>query len=177
MKQCKQHPPSTRRYLDTTVRSRWERVQDLWFAPKRFESRALYEGLGVALIKRYVPTGGDFVIRRCGIRIADIRGTLDSLIRFEQLTRKLEAIHEVVFLAFLGFSLWRARLRQTTLFDFGFAVLVYIVLILSPAMLQRYNRLRVYPIIRRLVASQMRFRQEDVGEPSAARGLVAAHSQ
>ncbi len=97
----------------------------------------------VLLIKRYVPTGGDFFIRRYGIRIAQIRGSLDSLIHFERYTRRLEAIHEIAFLGFMTFSLRRAILHQTTLLDFAFAVLVYVVLILSPAMLQRYNRLRV----------------------------------
>jgi glycosyl-4,4'-diaponeurosporenoate acyltransferase len=145
------------RYIDGGPRRFWERLQDLWFAPKRFESTALYERLGVLLIKRYAPTGGDFFIRRYGIRIADIRGNLDSLIRFEHLTRRLEAIHEIVFLGFLAFSLRRAILRQTTLLELASALVVYIVLILSPALLQRYNRLRVYAAIRRLAGRQMRF--------------------
>jgi hypothetical protein len=123
---------------------------DLWFSPKPFESEVLYERLGVLFIKRYVPTGGDFFIRRYGIRIAHIRGNLESLIHFERYTRRLEAIHEVAFLGFLAFSLRRAILRQTTPQDFGFAVVVYLALILSPAMLQRYNRLRVCAVIRRM---------------------------
>ncbi len=97
------------------------------------------------------------------MRIVDVRGGLDSLIHFERYTRRLEAIHEIVFLGFVGFSLWRAIVHQTMLVDFGFAIVVYIVLILSPAMLQRYNRLRVYPVIRRLAASQGHFKHEDAG--------------
>ncbi len=61
-----------RRYLDARSRSSLERLQDLWFAPKRFESTTLYERLGVVLVKRYAPTGGDFVNRRYGISIAVI---------------------------------------------------------------------------------------------------------
>jgi hypothetical protein len=129
---------------------------DIWFAPKHFESTALYERLGVLFLKRYVPTGGDFVRRRYGVRIVDIRGNLDSLIQFERCTRKLETLHVIAFLSFLSWSLWRAITRQTTLIDFVIAMLVYIVLILSPAMLQRYNRLRVHAIIRRLTAQQLR---------------------
>jgi len=129
---------------------------DIWFAPKHFESTALYERLGVLFVKRYVPTGGDFVRRRYGVRIVDIRGNLDSLIQFERCTRKLETVHVIAFLSFLSWSLWRAITRQTTLIDFVIAMLVYIVLILSPAMLQRYNRLRVHAIIRRLTAQQLR---------------------
>ena len=141
-----------------------QRVLDVWFSPKRFESEALYERLGVLFIKRYVPTGGDFFIRRYGIRIAHIRGDLASLIHFERYTRRLEAIHEVAFLGFLAFSLRRAILRQTTLLEFGFAVVVYVALILSPAMLQRYNRVRVCPVIRR-----MRARTERMGGARAVR--------
>jgi Glycosyl-4,4'-diaponeurosporenoate acyltransferase len=137
----------------------------------------LYERLGVLLIKRYVPTGGDVFIHRYGIRIVDIRGTLNSLIRFERLTLRLEAIHELAFLGFLGVSLWRALRRQTTLVDRGFALVIYLVLIVSPALLQRYNRLRVYPIIQRLGVAQKRFRQKDASDPSAAPLPEAVRSQ
>ncbi len=150
MHKRKQLPQSALRYLDGSPRSFLERLQELWFAPKRFESTALYERLGVLLIKKYAPTGGDFFIRRYGIRIVNVRGTLDSLIHFERYTRRLEAIHEIVFLGFVGWSLWRAIVHQTTLLDLGFAIVVYILLILSPAMLQRYNRLRIYPVIQHL---------------------------
>ncbi len=136
---------------------------DIWFAPKHFESTALYERLGVLFVKRYVPTGGDIVRNRYGIRIVDIHGNLESLIQFEQCTRKLEAIHVTAFLGFSAWSLWRAITRETTLIDFGMAVLIYIVLILSPAMLQRYNRLRVHAAIRRLMARQLRSARGSAG--------------
>ena len=131
---------------------------DIWFAPKHFESTALYERLGVRFVKRYVPTGGDFFRHRYGIRIVDIRGDLNSLIQFEKCTRKLEAIHVTAFLGFLAWSLWRAIIRQTSVMDFGIAFLVYVTLILSPAMLQRYNRLRVNAVIRRMMGRQLRSR-------------------
>jgi hypothetical protein len=127
-----------------------QHLLDAWFSRKRFENEVLYERLGVLFIKRYVPTGGDFFIRRYGIRIARIRGNLESLVQFERFTRRLELIHEIVFLGFLAFSLRRAILHQTTLLDLAFAVVVYVVLILSPAMLQRYNRLRVCAVISRM---------------------------
>ncbi len=141
------------RYRNGGTRSFVQRLLDLWFAPKRAESPALYERLGVRLVKKYAPTGGDYFIRRYGIRIVDVRGNLDSLVHFEHYTRRLEAIHEIAFLGFVGFSLWRALTHRTGWLNFGFAVVVYILLILSPAMLQRYNRLRLYPVIRRLEAS------------------------
>ncbi len=159
-----QLPPSANRYIDGGSRSFLERLQDLWFAPKRFESTALYERLGVLLVKKYAPTGGDFFIRRYGIRIVDVRGSLDSLIRFERYTRRLEAIHEIAFLGFVVFSVWRAVTHQTTLLDFGFAIVVYVLLILSPALLQRYNRLRLYPVIRHLAARQRPYKHDDYHE-------------
>jgi hypothetical protein len=131
---------------------------DIWFAPKRIESTALYERLGVLFIKRYVPTGGGFFRQRYGVRIVDIRGNLNSLIRFERCTRKLEAIHVTAFLGFLSWSLWRAITHRTSVLDFGIAFLVYVMLILSPAMLQRYNRLRVNAVVRRMMRRQLRSR-------------------
>ncbi len=142
------------RYLDGGPRSILERLADLWFAPHRFESKALYERLGVLLVKQYAPTGGDIVNRRYRITIADIHPTLDSLIRFERLTRVWEAIHVIAFLGFFTFSLKRAITRRTSWLDFGFAIVVYLSLILSPALLQRYNRLRVYAAIRHMAAKQ-----------------------
>jgi len=135
-----------------------QRVLDAWFAPKRFESTTLYERMGVLIIKQYAPTGGDFFIRRYGVRIADIRGSLDSLMKLERLTRRLEAIHEIAFLGFQTWSVWRAATRRTTLPTLGFATTVYVLLILSPAMLQRYNRLRVNAVIRHQLARQMQSR-------------------
>ena len=159
-----EHKPilhSAMHYMDGSSRSSLEHILDLWFAPKRFESMTLYERLGVLLVKKYAPTGGDFVNRRYGVTIADIHGTVDSLVKFEKMTRRLEAIHVIAFLGFLTFSLWRAITRKTTVLDFGFAIIVYLLLILSPAMLQRYNRLRVYAAIRRLGARQLRSKHED----------------
>src|SRR5258707_15218907 len=113
------------RQSDESYSSPLQHLLDVWFSPKRFESEALYERLGVLFLKRYLPTGGDFFIRRYGIRIAQIRGSLESLIRFERYTRRLEGIHEIAFLCFLAFSVRRAVLRHTTGLDFGFAVVVY----------------------------------------------------
>lgn len=139
-----------------TGHPRLQHLLDVWFSPKHIKSAVLYERLGVLFIKRYVPTGGDFFIHRYGIRIAHIRGSLESLIHFERFTRRLEAIHEIAFLGFMIFSLRRAIVHRATLLDFAFAVVVYVVLILSPAMLQRYNRLRVCVAIRRMRAQQAR---------------------
>ncbi len=74
------------------------RAWDVWFAPKRFESPHLYERLGVLWIKRYVPTGGDYFRKKYGVRVIDIKSTIESLLTFEERTRVYEAIHVLVFL-------------------------------------------------------------------------------
>ncbi|MGE5224339.1 MAG: hypothetical protein ACM3PY_18025 [Omnitrophica WOR_2 bacterium] len=140
--------------MDDSERSWLDRLLESWYAPKAFESTTLYERLGVLLVKRYAPTGGDFVNRRYGIRIANISSNLDTLRSYERFTRRLEAIHEIVFLGFAAWSVRRAATRKTTLIDLGFALVVYVALILSPAMLQRYNRLRVDAVIRRAEARE-----------------------
>jgi Glycosyl-4,4'-diaponeurosporenoate acyltransferase len=84
------------------------------------------------------------------VHIADVHLDPDSLVQFERLTRRLEAIHEVVFLGFVAFSIRRELLRRRGILHLAFEIAVYVLLILSPAMLQRYNRLRVYPLIRRM---------------------------
>ncbi len=135
------------RYIDPDRLPIGERLIELWFAPKPFESTRLYERLGVRLLKRYVPTGGDYFIQRYGIRIVDVQGNLDSLVRFERLTRIQESLHIFFFIFFVLFSLWRWLSGKTGFFNFLFAIVVYILLILSPVELQRYNRLRIYRAI------------------------------
>ncbi len=126
------------------------RAWDFWFAPKRFESPQLYERLGVLWIKRWVPTGGDFFRIKYGVRVIDIRSNIESLLAFEERTRLYEAIHLWTFLAFLLFSTWQLVSGRTTGKRFVIACVVYVSLILSPALLQRYNRIRVYKAIRRM---------------------------
>ena len=131
------------------------RAWDFWFAPKRFESPQLYERLGVLWIKRYVPTGGDFFRKKYGVRVIDIKSNIESLLKFEERTRLYEAIHLGVFLAFLLFSIWQLVSGRTNGIGFVIACVVYVLLIFSPVLLQRYNRIRVYGAIRRMRKRQV----------------------
>ena len=130
------------------------RAWDFWFAPKRFESPQLYERLGVLWIKRYVPTGGDYFRKKYGVRVIDIKSTIESLLKFEERTRLYEVIHLGAFLAFLLFSIWQLVSERTNGIGFVIACVVYVLLILSPVLLQRYNRIRVYETIRRMRQKQ-----------------------
>ena len=131
------------------------RAWDFWFAPKRFESPQLYERLGVLWIKRYVPTGGDYFRKKYGVRVIDIKSTIVSLLKLEERTRLYEVIHLGAFLAFLLFSIWQLVSGRTNGIGFVIACVVYVLLILSPVLLQRYNRIRVYEAIRRMRQKQV----------------------
>ena len=131
------------------------RAWDFWFAPKRFESPQLYERLGVLWIKRYVPTGGDYFRKKYGVRVIDIKSNIKSLLKFEEQIRLYEVIHLGAFIAFLLFSIWQLVSGRTTGMGFVIACEVYVLLILSPVLLQRYNRIRVYEAIRRMRQKQV----------------------
>lgn len=76
---------------------------DMWFRPKRFESDRLYERLGALVIKRYVPTGGDLVMRRLRRNHPKRRwvtSSLQSLWQYERRTRLNEFIHVIAFVGF-----------------------------------------------------------------------------
>ena len=131
------------------------RAWDFWFAPKRFESPQVYERLGVLWIKRYVPTGGDYFRKKYGVRIIDIKSNIESLLKFEERTRLYEVIHLGAFVAFLLFSILQLVSGRTNGIGFVIACAVYVLLILSPVLLQRYNRIRVYEAIRRMRKKQV----------------------
>ena len=131
------------------------RAWDFWLAPKRFESPQLYERLGVLWIKRYVPTGGDYFRKKYGVRVIDIKSNIESLLKFEERTRLYEVIHLGAFIAFVLFSIWQLVSGRTNGIGFVIACVVYVLLILSPVLLQRYNRIRVYEAIRRMRQKQV----------------------
>jgi hypothetical protein len=73
---------------------------NVWFRPKSFESERLYERLGALVIKRYVPTDGDLVMRRLRRHHPERRSvtsSLHSLCTYERRTRLNESIHLVGF--------------------------------------------------------------------------------
>ena len=127
------------------------RILELWFRPKVLESERLYRRLGVLLIKRYVPTGGDIVMRHlrryCHVRALVSRHP-QSLLNCERGTRIAEAVHLVSFLAFSVLAIVNFRSRSLTSFGLTLAVGANLVFGLWPAFLQRYNRLRLRRAIR-----------------------------
>lgn len=133
---------------------------DVWFRPKGFESERLYERLGALVIKRYAPTGGDLVMRRVRRHHPKRRlvtSSLRSLHRLERGTRVSEFIH---LIGFVGFSLLAvSKFASGSLTAVGLVIALALTLIfgLWPAVLQRYNRLRLY----RAIDAGLRLRHRD----------------
>ena len=125
-------------------------ISDVFFRPKHFESERLYERLGAKLLKRYVPTGGDLVMRHLRRRSPAIRwvtSSVHSLRSYERRTRLNESIHLIGFIGFLILAI--SKLISGSLSAFGLAIALALDLILGlwPVILQRYNRLRLYRVI------------------------------
>jgi Glycosyl-4,4'-diaponeurosporenoate acyltransferase len=126
-------------------------IMDAWFRPKRFETERLYERLGARVLKRYVPTGGDVVMRWVRTRYPNIRvidpTSHESLRRFERGTRVAEAVHLISFVGFTVLAWRRYAVGSLTKVRFTVAIAMTLVCGLWPVVLQRYNRLRAYGAI------------------------------
>jgi hypothetical protein len=140
-----QHPAMSRRSAGPGAGIR--RPLDFWFRPRRFETERLYQLLGARLLKRYVPTGGDLVMRwlrrrRPGAGL--LRGAnVGSLRRFERWTRIAEAVHLAGFMAFAVLAVGRFTHGSLSGTGLGVALALDLAFGLWPVTLQRYNRLRV----------------------------------
>jgi len=129
-------------------------IFDAWFRPKAFESEQLYERLGALLLKRYVPTGGDLIMRRLRRGHPERRwvtASLRSLRLYERRTRLNESIHLIGFAAFAILAASKFASGSLTALGLMVALVLNLILGLWPVVLQRYNRLRLYrAILRRL---------------------------
>ena len=128
---------------------------DAWFRPKSFESERFYEPLDVRILKRYVPTGGDLVMRRLrrdhpGRRW--VTSTLQSLRSYEKRTRLDESFHVIGFIALAILAAHRFASGSLTAVGLVIALALDLILGLWPVVLQRYNRLRLYRAINRFLS-------------------------
>ncbi len=119
---------------------------DAWFRPKGFESERLYERLGALILKRYVPTGGDLVMRSLRRNHPERRWvttSLQSLRKYESRTRLNESLHVGGFIGFAVLAADRFASGSLTAYGLVVALTLDVVLGLWPVVLQRYNRLRL----------------------------------
>lgn len=127
-------------------------IFDAWFRPKGFESERLYERLGALIIKRYVPTGGDLVMRRLRRDHPERRWVTSSiqlLCSYEKRTRLNESFHLVGFIGFAVLAASRFASGSLTTLGLVVALALDVILGLWPVVLQRYNRLRLCRAINR----------------------------
>ncbi len=125
---------------------------DAWFRPKGFESEYLYERLGALILKRYVPTGGDLVMRRLRRHHPERRwvtSTLRSLRNYEKRTCLNESVHLIGFIVLASFAARRFASGSLTALGLAVALALDVFLGLWPVVLHRYNRLRLYRAISR----------------------------
>jgi hypothetical protein len=123
---------------------------DFWFRPRRFESEGFYERLGALILKRYVPTGGDLVMRRLRRHHPHRRwvtSSLQSLCQYERRTRLNELIHVIGSVGGTVLVMINFALGSLTGSWLMVAVALNLILGLWPVVLQRYNRLRLYRAI------------------------------
>lgn len=124
------------------------KISDFYFAPKPWESVGLYEKLGLKSVKKLTPS--ELLFRKYTSDHKLSWFTLDmntpqAAREYDKFTRIWESIHAmgIVFAAIYFFD-------RGVGFD-GSTAVNYFVLIgnLTPVLIQRYNRSRVYRILER----------------------------
>lgn len=126
-----------------------KKIADTYFEPKPFESRALYERLGIRTFKKYLPTTGDWMMSHVwhGKTVRGGKSSIESVVELEKSTRRLEAVHiggSAVYAAILGeVGAYRSIEGIAISAAFQAGANIY------PIMLQRYNRIRANRIINR----------------------------
>lgn len=129
-----------------------QHITDHYFMPKSFESKGLYESLGVRTFKKYVPTG-DKAVKHFWSKVGfksfmlneNYNNRQDMLKAYERNTRIWETTH----LGLMG------AITANEVADDGYSsirsvvgsIAVQVVVNVYPIMVQRYNRIRILPLI------------------------------
>ena len=101
-------------------------------------------------MKRYVPTGGDLVMRYVRRYHADHRcvtSSIQSLCQYERRTRLNELVHLVGFIGCTVLAASKFAMGSLTATGLTVASALNLIFGLWPVVLQRYNRLRLYRAI------------------------------
>lgn len=132
------------------IRDTINKTAEAYFRPKSFESKSLYEKMGIRFYKKYLPTSGDLSMKylwRGNSLIPTTGTTKENIEMFEQETRTLEAIHlgilAVSQTVFIGVGTFDSIRGAAIGAVFQIGTNIY------PIMLQRYNRIRAMRIINR----------------------------
>jgi len=118
-------------------------ILNWYFAPKFFEKNGtIYRLLGIHIFKRFLPTGGDYILRLSRTRLIK-KGSVEELVHYETEARIFEALHFV-----MGILMMLPLLGGLNPFSFSFFV-VNLMVNIYPVMVQRYNRIRILNILSR----------------------------
>jgi hypothetical protein len=138
----------------------WVRLLfDGYFRPwaiERWCNGHIYELLGVRAYKRWLPTLGDRVCQRTGIHAirsfprgsSDCRQQLETQQRW---TRRIEAGHVLAAFVMTCYSV--AALWSGDFLNVSLLIAVNLAVNIYPIMTQRYNRVRIAAILRRMDSS------------------------
>lgn len=121
-----------------------ERFKAWYFPTRPIERGRLYPLLGIRLFKKYLPTSGDLVLRRRGIRrirVHESGGRHAALANFEQQSRRWEFGHLVSGVLLQAWAVVGGLLFDPT--QFWACTGINLVVNVYPVMLQRYNRARI----------------------------------
>jgi len=141
-------PPS---WFSDTV----SKLADMWFDPKSFESKELYENLGIRKFKKYLPTGEltSKLVWKLTKKNAFIKdGSLESLKSYEKYTRIYETIH-LTFIPLMTASMVMS-LKAGNIADAAIVAGINTIVNVYPVLLQRYNRGRLYEVIKKKEAKK-----------------------
>jgi glycosyl-4,4'-diaponeurosporenoate acyltransferase len=124
-----------------------------YFRPKQIEyyrDRTIYDLIGIKFYKKYLPTTGDLVSRKKGIKQIDLTNSdrYEELYRYEKKTRNYEWRHIIGAVLFVAIRfLFDSELRFTIL-DFTVLPIMNLYINIYPIFLQRYNRIRILKILK-----------------------------
>ena len=120
-------------------------IPNYYFKPKKFETLPFYESIGVRIFKKFLPTMGDYLIRITGYHCVEGKRDIKLM---ELISRLYELTHLVIFVI-ITISI----ISSIIALDLQNALMLFllnIVVNLYPIMTQRYNRIRLYRIIRKM---------------------------
>lgn len=121
-----------------------------YFKPKTFEfyqSRTIYELIGIRVYKKYLPTTGDIVRKRRNITQIKIGNTdkVEALYKYERKTRNYEWRHIIGAIIFILLIFMLDR--KLTVFDWIFLPILNLYINIYPIFLQRHNRIRIIKVL------------------------------
>ena len=128
------------------------RFADWYYTPRWWERRGngqLYRWLGITTYKRFLPTTGDLMRQRRGLKQVDPTRSSrhNELILAEKRTRRYEWRHWIGCVIFI--VLMFLVERHFSALEWVFLITLNLGVNVYPIMLQRFNRVRILGVLER----------------------------